>query len=108
MARTDRTTTEFPKMGNYPAGSVVNTSGAPSAHTITRPKQGGPTGMIEPATAKSRANILERMGCSYAPQATLYKQNAAEASATLRNVRLLPSAVGNRDFYLRRQYGQGV
>src|SRR4051794_16746242 len=68
------------------------------------PKKGGVGGMLEAATATHRRGIQERMGAQFAPTAVLYKQNAAEASATQRNVRIVPSAVGNRDFYLRRQY----
>lgn len=53
-----------------------------------------------------RKGHQERLGAKFAPQMPLYEQNAAAASETLRNVRVVPSAVGNRDFYLKRQYGQ--
>lgn len=35
----------------------------------------------------------------------LYSANAAEASATTRNVRVVPSAVGVGDFWKKRSYG---
>lgn len=104
----DKTQTSFPKMGDDGIpNSVVNISGQRSKYTTPVPKTGNAKGGSgEPATASHRTGKLERLGAKGAPQATLYKQNAAEASATQRNVRTVPSAVGNRDFYSKRQYGQ--
>jgi hypothetical protein len=65
-------------------------------------------GFLEAATAKHRPNIMERNGASLHPGAVLYQANAAEAGLMQRNVVTVPSAVGNRDFYLRRQYNQGL
>ncbi len=65
-------------------------------------------GFLEAATATHRANIQERNGASLHPTAILYKANAAESDLVQRNVQTVPSAVGNRDFYLRRQYRQGM
>jgi hypothetical protein len=65
-------------------------------------------GFLESATASHRPNIMERNGASLRPTAILYQANAAEAGAIQRNVVTVPSAVGNRDFYLRRQYRQGM
>jgi hypothetical protein len=65
-------------------------------------------GFLESATASHRPNILERNGASLRPTAILYQANAAESGAIQRNVVTVPSAVGNRDFYLRRQYRQGM
>jgi hypothetical protein len=65
-------------------------------------------GFLESATAQHRPNILERNGASLRPTATLYAANAAEAGVVQRNVVTVPSALGNRDFYLRRQYRQGM
>jgi hypothetical protein len=73
------------------------------------PKKGNAKGgFLESATAKHRPSILERQGASLRPTAILYQANAAEAGAVQRNVVTVPSAIGNRDFYLRRQYGQGA
>lgn len=102
-------TGSFPTMGTTAAVSVGASQSAKPQRGILRPRRaGGPTGMLEAATASHKANIQERLGAKLAPQATLYAQNAAEASQTQRNTVIVPSAIGNRDFYLRRQYGQGV
>jgi hypothetical protein len=65
-------------------------------------------GFLEAATATHRPNILERNGASLRPTAVLYQANAAEAGLVQRNTVVVPSAIGNRDFYLRRQYRQGL
>jgi hypothetical protein len=65
-------------------------------------------GFLESATASHRPNIMERNGASLRPTAILYQANAAESGVVQRNVVTVPSAVGNRDFYLRRQYRQGA
>ena len=106
---TDKTTTNFAKMGTE-ASAVTNVSGAPSKNTkpikkSAHSKGGSP---YPEQTKANRKGVLERNGFKGAPQTTLYAPNAQEASATFRNVRLMPSAIGNRDFYLRRQYGQGM
>jgi hypothetical protein len=73
------------------------------------PKKGNAKGgFLESATAKHRPNVLERNGASLRPTAILYAANAAEAGVVQRNVVTVPSAMGNRDFYLRRQYRQGM
>ena len=112
MARTpnnhsgDACTTTFEKMGDSIIDQVVgNVMARQSPNTVSVARK-GPTGGQEPATANHKSNVLERGGASLHPTATLYKQNAAEASATMRNTRLVPSALGNRDFYAKRQYGQ--
>jgi hypothetical protein len=104
----DKTNTSFSKVGEGIPKTVVNRSGAPSPKTTPVPKTGNSKGgAIENATAKHRSGKLEKLGAKYAPQAKLYKPNAAESSATERNVRLMPSAVGNRDFWdKRKQYKQ--
>jgi hypothetical protein len=65
-------------------------------------------GFIEAATTTHRPNIMERNGASLRPTAVLYQTNAAEAGLVQRNTVTVPSAIGNRDFYLRRQYRQGL
>lgn len=102
----DNTTTSFPKMGDDGIPNmVVNRSGAKSAKTTPVLKKGQSKGGAgEPATASHRANIQERLGAKLAPQAALYKQNAPEASATQRNLRIMPSRVRSSDsFYDSRR-----
>jgi hypothetical protein len=65
-------------------------------------------GFLEAATATHRPSIMERNGASLHPGAVLYQANAASANDVQRNVVTVPSAIGNRDFYLRRQYRQGM
>lgn len=101
----DKTTTNFPKMGTSQS-KAVNVSGAPSKNTKPVRKKGAQGGSPEPATASHRQGVQERLGFKGAPQAAMSYPNAPEASLTQRNVRIVPSAVGNRDFYLRRMYGQ--
>lgn len=101
----DKTTTKFPTMGTE-AATVTNVSGTTVSGTLV-PKSGNAKGGAgEPATANARSGSIERNGFKGAPQVNHVYANAPEASQTFRNVRLVPSAVGNRDFYARRQYGQ--
>lgn len=84
-----------------------------SARPVLKGKQVKKTGeqkggMIEAATATHRANVAEKLGATGHPTATLYAQNAASASATLRNTYVVPSRAGNGDFYLRDRYQQGA
>ncbi|MER5754337.1 hypothetical protein [Streptomyces sp. NPDC002088] len=65
-------------------------------------------GFLESATATHRPGVLERHGATLRPTAVLYAANAASAGDVQRNVVTVPSAIGNRDFYLRRQYRQGL
>lgn len=99
------TTTSPAKMGEEMAHAQANSSQSPNLQYAPRH---APSGGAEPATASHRTGHQERLGAKYAPQMTLYVPNAAEASQTQRNVRIVPSAVGNRDFFLRRQYGQNT
>lgn len=102
----DRTTTSFSKVGDSFAKSAVNQSGKPSKNTKAVKRKGASGGALESATATHKSNIPERLGAKLHPTATLYKQNAAAANDTGRNVRLVPSAIGNRDFYNKRSFGQ--
>lgn len=100
-------TSKFATVGKTSA-QVENASGAPSANTHDVPRKGSSGGMMDAVTANHRAGILERQGARWGIKETLYAPNAAEASATQRNVRTVPSAVGNRDFWAsRREFGQG-
>lgn len=102
----DKTSTNFRKMGTD-AAYATNQSGAPSANTILAPRHNTQSGS-DGATASHRQASLERNGFKGAPQVNHVYPQAPEASNVQRNVRLMPSAIGNRDFYLRRQYGQNA
>jgi hypothetical protein len=104
----DKTTTTFPKMGTE-AAYANNVSGAPSRNTKPVAKNGNAKGGAgEPATAANRQDVLERNGFKGAPQMKHSYPTAPEAGLTQRNVRLVRSAIGNRDFYDRRaQYLEG-
>lgn len=101
------TKTTFTKVGDSVAKVATATSRGVQRGKLVK-KGNSKGGMLEGATQAHKANILERNGASFAPKAVLYAANAPEAAQTLRNTRIVPSAVGNRDFYLRRQYGQGM
>lgn len=98
---------DFATMGPANA-NAVNASGAPSPYTKPVAKKGGSGGMIAAATANHRAAILERNGASLRISATLYKANAAEASLVQRRVRIVPSSLGNRDFWDARQSAESA
>jgi hypothetical protein len=107
MARTDKTVTSFPTMGTE-AASLQQRHAKPERGKAV-PKTGNAKGgMLEGATATHKANIAEVQGAKLAPQIAHVYPNAPEASATQKNTVIVPSALGNRDFYLRRQYGQGT
>ncbi len=65
-----------------------------------------PTGT---AAHRSGTKINEATGPRCCVKATLYKANAAEASTTQRNVKIMPSAAGIGDFWKsKRTYNQAV
>lgn len=101
----DKTTTNFAKMGTSQS-RANNVSGAPSPHTKPVRKKSTVSAKPEAATAAHRQGQLESLGFKGAPQTTMSYPTAPEASQTLRRVRIVPSSLGNRDFYLKRQYGQ--
>lgn len=117
MARADVTTTNFPKMGDSLAENLVNMSGQRSPYTKMVPKKtmgrgASPTGV---AGHRSGYMIKEAHGPCFRIKSVLYKQNAAEASATLSNTRMMRVAVPREDrvgsasdFWTKRQYGQRV
>ena len=109
------TTTHPATMGEEMAH--VQSTNAQSPNLKYAPRGGGksdaPVGTVHgPRVATtspdSRVPWTERMGAKYAPQVPMSGPVGPEAAQTQRNVRLVNSAVGNRDFYLRRQYGQGM
>jgi hypothetical protein len=100
---------DFPVMGESVAQHIMNMSRKRSPYTTavkkkTQGRGASPTGRT--GGVKSHALIHEANGPACTVKATLYKQNAAEASTVLRNTKMMPSAVGNRDFWVKRQYGQ--
>ncbi len=97
------TVTSPAKMGEEMAHPTSVASQSPNVKYQPR---GGATGGPEQATANHRTGHQERLGAKYAPQMPMYAPNAPEASMTMRNVRPVPSAVGNRDFWSKRSYGQ--
>ena len=102
----DKTTTEFQKMGTDSA-YAENLSGAPSANTHPVPRKNTQAGAV-PGTKSNRIGTLERNGFQGAPQVSYEYPNSPEAGNTFRNVRLMPSAKGNRDFYARRAEGPSL
>jgi hypothetical protein len=112
------TTTSPAKMGEEMA--KVQSTSAQSPNVKYVPKRGGKGGSVpREKGAPGRANVQtndnrvpqspERLGAKWAPQMMMHSPNPAVGSQeTQRNVRVVPSAVGNRDFFLRRQYGQGM
>lgn len=95
-----------PTMGTS-ASNVGNVAKPVKGKSVPKKNQ-AKGGFLESATATHRASVQERMGATLRPTAILYQANAAEAGVVQRNVVTVPSAVGNRDFYLRRQYRQGL
>lgn len=98
-----KTTTTFEKMGKTVADSVSNRTPLKGVQVVKAGERKG--GMIEAATAVHRANTGERHGASLHPTATLYKQNAAEASQVQRRTYIVPSKAGVGDFYNRQGRG---
>lgn len=79
---------------------------AESPNVKYRPRGGGksdaPVGTIHGV----RPGHQERLGAKWAPQMVMSSPQAPESGLVGKNVRTLPSAVGNRDFFFKRQYGQ--
>lgn len=103
-------TTSFPKMGDEGIpNSFVNMSGDRSgAYTtlVGRKTMGrgkSPTGVKK---NRGRTMINEAHGPTFRPVATLYKANAASANDTQRNTKLMKPAMGDRDFWSKKSYGQ--
>jgi hypothetical protein len=95
----------FPKMGD----SATRDWSARSADTsgeLTTPRK-GPTGLVQDVLNGHRSQSLEPLGHVGGVKATYCYPNSTEAGATGRSVYILPSAVGNRDFWDKRRYGQG-
>ena len=99
------TTTSPAKMGEEMA--KAQSTNAQSPNVKNAPRHGGVGGAPEAATASVRSGHQERLGAKWAPQMLMGSPEVLpSAQATGSNVRTLPSAVGNRDFWYKRQYGQ--
>lgn len=104
----DNTTTTFEKMGESIPHSVVNLSRPDSPYTTatakkTKGRGSSPTGK---KSNRGATMIHEANGPQFHISATLYHQNAAEASSVQKNTKLMKAAVGDRDFWSKRSYGQ--
>jgi hypothetical protein len=106
----DTTTTNFPKMGEEPmTTSLVNVSGDRSPYTTMRPKgnaSGGPLAGGTAARGVGPDATGEHSGPCFTPMTTISYPNAPEASQTGRGLRVMPSRVGNQDFWDSR-YSSG-
>ncbi len=98
------TKTNFATMGTEASQVAGNASLSPNLKF--QPRGGAKGGTTEPATAGHRQGILERFGHKGAPQVGVEYANAPEAANVGKNVRLVRSAIGNRDFYDKRSLGQ--
>lgn len=102
-------TGSFPVVGDSVL-SYVGSGGAAkkSKYTTAVPKSTMGRGSSPTGTTGSRSNtkIQEAQGPKCHIVSKLYESNAAESSATQRNVRVMPSAAGVSDFWKKRQFGQ--
>jgi hypothetical protein len=106
---------DFPLMGEDVVHQVVNVSGNRSPYTKEVPKQTmgrgkSPTGVM---ASRGRSVINEAHGPRCYIQETLYHANAAESSATERNVKIMPKSMSRPDtggalsgFWAKREFGQ--
>jgi hypothetical protein len=95
--------------------NVLSYVGSGAAHpdpryTTPEPKGTMGRGKSPTGTKANRSNkmIGEISGPKCCVTATLYKPNASSASATERNVRIMPSAMGRQDFWKSRNAYQSA
>jgi hypothetical protein len=114
MARKGRvhapTVTSPAKMGE--AMAHPRAVAAESPNVQYRPRGGSKQSAV-PATKNNRTGVLtqdtgrERLGAKWAPQMAMGSPEVLpSAQETQRNVRLVRSAIGNVDFWSKRQFGQ--
>lgn len=98
------TVTSPAKMGEEMAYPQPNSAQSPNAKIVPRTgaKSDAPVGVISGV----RQGHQERLGAKYAPQMPMNVPVDPNAGLVGRNVRVVPSAVGNRDFWTKRQFGQ--
>ena len=99
---------DFPTVGNSVL-SYVGCGGAAKRSKYTIPVSKGTMGRGSSPTGKAAIRGSNKIEEASGPRCTvvakLYEKNAAEASNSQRNVRLMPSAAGVGDFWKKRQYG---
>lgn len=95
-------TSSFPKMGDEGYASLMNMSGQRSPYTMEQPRKGPTTPDMGGGGAGGRGSTMihEGHGPTFRPVASA--SYPTEYAATGRNVRQVPSAVGNRDFWTSR------
>lgn len=93
----------FPKMGDDGMTGLVNVSGQRSPYTMPQARKGptSPDMGGSPASHRGSTMLHEGNGPTFRPVAS--QVYATEYAATGRNTRMVPSAVGNRDFWAARQ-----
>lgn len=114
MAKTkESTTSSFPKMGDEGIPhSVVNLSGQRSPYTMPGKGRGSVSTDKDPGAGtkanRSASLIKEAQGPVCKPQQKISFPNSPEASKIQRNVRTVPSSIGNRDFWAKRAEGPRI
>lgn len=109
----DNVTSSFPKMGDEGIPhSVLNLSRtSPYTLAVQRP---GPKADQDPDVGtkanRSQVEIKNAQGPTavYTPRAMRPAQNTGFPIETQRNVKLMPSAIGDRDFWAKRAEGPRV
>ena len=95
-------TSSFPTMGDSGYEGLVNMSGDRSPYTKARPRQGATmddTGG-SPAGGRGSGMVHETMGPCFQPVAS--RVQSPEYPETGRGMRIVPSSIGNRDFWAAR------
>ena len=104
------TVTSPAKMGEAMAYPRSTAAQSPNVKVVAKK---GAKGGSDPATAGGRKGVLtqdtgrDRLGAKWAPQMMMGSPEVLpSAQSNTRNVRLVRSAVGNIDFWSKRQFGQ--
>ena len=98
------TKSDFPTMGEEVAHHVMNMSrGTRYTKTVARQTMGRGSSPTGRKVNRGSTMIKEANGPCCTVKATLYAANAPDAGKQLRNVHMMPTAVGNRDFWAARQ-----
>lgn len=90
----------FPTWGTSAANA--HAAAPDPAHTQSVKKDGFANPDADNPAKGTRANVYERNGAKYAPQVAYAYPNEQVSNQTYRNVRRVPSAIGNRDFWNSR------
>lgn len=112
------TTTNPEKMGEAMAHPRTTAAQSPNVKYVKKqgskgggvPQEMGSPGRAPMQNPNNRVpQSAERLGAKWAPQMLMGSPEVLpSARANQSNTRIVNSAVGNRDFYLKRQYGQGL